>query len=280
MSLYVFLAVILAAFLHAIWNAMVKNEKDKYLGVAAIVFGRVPLSIVIIFFTPTLSVESIPYIILSAILHNGYQWFLLSAYKFGDYTKVYPIARGTAPILVAIVSLILLGVVLSNFELLGIFVVCLGILSLSFQDLESFKNRKAIIYALITGSFIMGYSITDGYGARISTSFLSYLSWSTILNAFFFVILLNFMKQPRIITRVANDGKFIFFVGGTISYLVYAIIIWGFTQAPIPIVTALREISIIFALLIGTLFLKEEFTLLKTAAVMTIFIGIILLKFM
>ena len=88
------------------------------------------------------------------------------------------------------------------------------------------------------------------------------------------------MKQPRIITRVANDGKFIFFVGGTISYLVYAIIIWGFTQAPIPIVTALREISIIFALLIGTLFLKEEFTLLKTAAVMTIFIGIILLKFM
>jgi drug/metabolite transporter (DMT)-like permease len=259
---------------------MVKNEKDKYLGVAAIVFGRVPASIVIIFFIPTPSVESIPYIILSAILHNGYQWFLLSAYKFGDYTKVYPIARGTAPILVSIVSLIFLGVVLSNFELLGIFVVCLGILSLSFQDLESFKNRKAIIYALITGSFIMGYSITDGYGARISTSFLSYLSWSTILNAFFFVILLNFMKQPRIITRVANDGKFIFFVGGTISYLVYAIIIWGFTQAPIPIVTALREISIIFALLIGTLFLKEEFTLLKTAAVMTIFIGIILLKFM
>jgi drug/metabolite transporter (DMT)-like permease len=213
-------------------------------------------------------------------LHNGYQWFLLSAYKFGDYTKVYPIARGTAPILVAIVSLILLGVVLSNFELLGIFVVCLGILSLSFQDVEGFKNRKAIIYALITGSFIMGYSITDGYGARISTSLLSYLSWSTILNAFLFAILLNFMKQPGIITRVAKDGKFIFFVGGTIAYLVYGIILWGFTQAPIPIVTTLRETSIIFALLIGTLFLKEKFTLLKTAAVMTIFFGIILLKFM
>ena len=280
MPLTVFWAVILAAVLHAVWNAMVKNEKDKTLGIAGIVFGRVPASIVIIFFAPIPSAESIPYIILSAILHNGYQWFLLSAYKFGDYTKVYPIARGTAPILISIVSLIFLGVVMSNFELLGIFVVCLGILSLSFQDVQGFKNRKAIIYALITGGFIMSYMITDGYGARISVSLLSYMGWMSILNAFLFAILLNFMKQPGIITRVVKDGKPIFLVGGTISFLVYAIIIWAFTQAPIPVVSALRETSIIFALLIGTLFLKEKFTLLKTAAVMTIFFGIIVLKFM
>ena len=280
MPLTVFFAVILAAVLHAVWNAMVKNEKDKTLGIAGIVFGRVPASIVIIFFAPIPSAESIPYIILSAILHNGYQWFLLSAYKFGDYTKVYPIARGTAPILISIVSLIFLGVVLSHFELLGIFVVCLGILCLSFQDVQGFKNRKAIIYALITGGFIMSYMITDGYGARISVSLLSYMGWMSILNAFLFAILLNFMKQPGIITRVVKDGKPIFLVGGTISFLVYAIIIWAFTQAPIPVVSALRETSIIFALLIGTSFLKEKFTLLKTAAVMTIFFGIIVLKFM
>ena len=279
MSLTVFIVVIFAAFLHATWNAMVKNEKDKYLAVSGIVFGHVPASIVVIFLIPSPSVESIPYIILSAILHNGYQWFLLSAYKFGDYTKVYPIARGSAPIFVSIVSLIFFAVVLSRFELLGIAVICLGILSLSFQDSTSVTNRKAIIYALITGSFIMGYSITDGYGARISASILSYMGWSFILNAFLFAILLNFMKQPGIITRVAKDGKFIFFVGGTISYLVYAIIVWGFTQAPIPVVTALREISIVFALLIGTFFLKEKFTYLKTTAVLTIFIGVILLKF-
>ncbi len=279
MSLTVFIVVIFAAFLHATWNAMVKNEKDKYLAVSGIVFGHVPASIVVIFLIPSPSVESIPYIILSAILHNGYQWFLLSAYKFGDYTKVYPIARGSAPIFVSIVSLIFFAVVLSRFELLGIAVICLGILSLSFQDSTSITNRKAIIYALITGSFIMGYSITDGYGARISASILSYMGWSFILNAFLFAILLNFMKQPGIITRVAKDGKFIFFVGGTISYLVYAIIVWGFTQAPIPVVTALREISIVFALLIGTFFLKEKFTYLKTTAVLTIFIGVILLKF-
>ena len=88
------------------------------------------------------------------------------------------------------------------------------------------------------------------------------------------------MKQSGIIVRVTKDGKFIFFVGGTISYLVYAIVLWGFTLAPIPIVSALREIGIVFALLIGTLFLKEKFTYLKTIAVLTIFFGVILLKFL
>ena len=280
MPLTVFFAVIFAAVLHAVWNAMVKNEKDKYLGASALVFGQVPASIIIIFFVPAPTVESMPYIFLSGILHTGYLWFLLSAYRFGDYTKVYPIARGSAPIFVSIVSLIFFAAVLSNFELLGIVVICLGILSLSFQNSTGFANHKTIIYALITGSFIMGYSITDGYGARISASILSYMGWSFILNAFLFSILLNFMKQSGIIARVAKDGKFIFFVGGTISYLAYAIVVWGFTQAPIPIVTALREISIVFALLIGTLFLKEKFTYLKTTAVLTIFFGVVLLKFL
>ena len=137
MSLDIFIAVILAAFLHATWNAMVKNEENKYLAVTAIVLGHVPASVFIILLTPFPSIESIPFIILSALMHNGYNWYLLSAYKFGDLTKVYPIARGTAPILVTIVSLIFLGVTLNNFEVLGIFIISLGILSLSFQGAKS-----------------------------------------------------------------------------------------------------------------------------------------------
>ena len=137
MSLNIFIAVILAAFLHATWNAMVKNEENKYLAVTAIVLGHVPASVFIILLTPFPSIESIPFIILSALMHNGYNWYLLSAYKFGDLTKVYPIARGTAPILVTIVSLIFLGVTLNNFEVLGIFIISLGILSLSFQGAKS-----------------------------------------------------------------------------------------------------------------------------------------------
>ena len=279
MPLTVFLAVILAAFLHAIWNAMVKNEDDKYIGVCAIVLGHVPASIVVIFLTPAPSVESIPYIILSAFLHIGYEWNLLSAYRFGDYTKVYPIARGTGPTLVTIISLMFFGVVLSNFEILGIFIVCFGIFILSFQKTSEIKNRRALFYAFSTGFFIMTYSITDGYGARVSHSPLSYMGWSFVLNAAIFPILLKFKNKTEIITKISKDGRKIFFIGGTFSYIVYAIVVWSFTQAPIPLVAALRETSIVFALLIGALFLKEKFTLLKIVAVLTIFFGVILLKF-
>jgi drug/metabolite transporter (DMT)-like permease len=279
MPLNTFLAIILAAFLHAIWNAMVKNEDNKYLAVTAIVLGHVPISVLIILLTPIPSVESIPFIILSALLHIGYEWYLLSAYRFGDLTKVYPIARGTAPILITIVSLIFLGVALSNFEILGIFIISLGILSLSLQGAKGIKNRSAVIYALVTGFFIMGYSITDGYGARVSNSFLSYMGWSFILNATIFPIILKINNKSEIITKTFKEGKKIFFIGGTLSYIVYGIVIWGFTQAPIALITALRETSIIFALLIGTFFLKEKFTLLKVIATFIIFFGVALLKF-
>ena len=279
MPLKIFLAIILAAFLHAVWNAMVKNEDNKYLAVTAIVLGHVPVSVLIILLTPIPSVESIPFIILSALLHIGYEWYLLSAYRFGDLTKVYPIARGTAPILITIVSLIFLGVALSNFEILGIIIISLGILSLSLQGAKGIKNRSAVIYALVTGFFIMGYSITDGYGARVSNSFLSYMGWSFILNATIFPIILKINNKSEIITKTFKEGKKIFFIGGTLSYIVYGIVIWGFTQAPIALITALRETSIIFALLIGTFFLKEKFTLLKVIATFIIFFGVALLKF-
>ncbi len=279
MSLNLFLAIILAAFLHAVWNAMVKNEDNKYLAVTAIVLGHVPVSVLIILLTPIPSVESIPFIILSALLHIGYEWYLLSAYRFGDLTKVYPIARGTAPILITIVSLIFLGIALSNFEILGIIIISLGILSLSLQGAKGIKNRSAVIYALVTGFFIMGYSITDGYGARVSNSFLSYMGWSFILNATIFPIILKINNKSEIITKTFKEGKKIFFIGGTLSYIVYGIVIWGFTQAPIALITALRETSIIFALLIGTFFLKEKFTLLKVIATFIIFFGVALLKF-
>tara|TARA_B100000408_G_scaffold75618_1_gene57796 strand:- start:61 stop:903 length:843 start_codon:yes stop_codon:yes gene_type:complete len=279
MPLNIFLAIILAAFLHAVWNAMVKNEDNKYLAVTAIVLGHVPVSVLIILLTPIPSVKSIPFIILSALLHIGYEWYLLSAYRFGDLTKVYPIARGTAPILITIVSLIFLGVALSNFEILGIIIISLGILSLSLQGAKGIKNRSAVIYALVTGFFIMGYSITDGYGARVSNSFLSYMGWSFILNATIFPIILKINNKSEIITKTFKEGKKIFFIGGTLSYIVYGIVIWGFTQAPIALITALRETSIIFALLIGTFFLKEKFTLLKVIATFIIFFGVALLKF-
>ena len=279
MSLTVFSAIIFAAFLHAVWNAMVKKEDDKYISITAVVLGHIPISIVVIFFTPMLSVQSIPYIFISAIFLSGYEWCLLSAYRLEDYTKVYPIARGTAPIFIVILSLFLFDVSISKFELMGILVISFGIIILGFRNIKTFRNYSALVYALGTGLFISCYSISDGYGGRVSASPLNYTAWLMILNAIIFLILLRIMNKPKVVKKVFIKGKKIFFIGGTLSYIVYGTIIWAFTQASVPTVAALRETSIIFALLIGTFFLKEKFTFLKTIAVLTIFFGVILLKF-
>ena len=107
----IFLLVIFAAVLHAIWNGMVKKFEDKITSVSAIVFGHVPIAIVAMFFVPLPTIESVPYIILSAIIHQGYQYNLISAYTVGDLTRVYPIARGTGPIVATIISIIFLKIV-------------------------------------------------------------------------------------------------------------------------------------------------------------------------
>jgi len=279
MSLTVFFAIIFAAFLHAVWNAMVKKEDDKYISLTAVVLGHVPISVAVIFFTPMLSIQSIPYIFVSAIFLSGYEWCLLSAYRLEDYTKVYPIARGTAPIFIIIISLFLFSLNISKFELIGVLVISFGIIILGFQNIKTFKNYSAVVYAISTGLFISCYSISDGYGGRLSASPLNYTAWLMILNAVIFSILLTIMSKPGVIKGVFREGKKIFFIGGTLSYTVYGTIVWAFTQAPVPLVAALRETSIIIALLIGTFFLKEKFTFLKTAAVLTIFFGVILLKF-
>ena len=275
----VFVIVIFAAFLHASWNALVKNHEDKYLGLSAIVFGQVPIAIILIFYVPFPSLESLPYLILSAFIHNGYYFFLLSSYRFGDYSVVYPISRGFAVILIAIISLILFDVKLSYFELIGILIVCVGIFSLSFQNSTRIKNYKGIIYSLATGVFIMSYSLVDGYGARINGSFLSYMAYLFPIEGLLFLILLNLIKKREIIKKIIKNSKFSFFVGGTISSLVYILIVWAFTKAPIPLITTLRETSIIFALIIGAIFLKEKFTSLKIFAVLSIFFGVVFLKF-
>ena len=279
MTTTVFIAVIFAAIIHSLWNGMIKKQDDKYIAIAALVLGHVPLSIIVLFFTPMISIKSIPYVFISAIFLAGYEWCLLSAYRLGDYTKVYPIARGTAPIFIVIFSLIFFSINISKFELIGIITISFGIIVLSFQKFKSINNYSEIFYAIATGFFISCYSITDGYGGRASLSPVNYTSWQMIVNATItFPILLVIMKKTDAIKEVFRKGKKIFFVAGPLSYIAYAIIVWAFTYAPIHLVAALRETSIIFALLIGTFFLKEKLTSLKIVSIIIIFLGVILLK--
>ena len=279
MSLNVFLLVILAAFLHSIWNGMVKNFEDKVISVAAIIFGHVPLAIIVMLFLPLPTLKSVPYILLSAIIHQGYQYYLISAYKFGDLTKVYPIARGTGPIITTLISIMFLSVLISKFQILSIGLICFGIIILGLLNEDSVKNKKAIFYSLATGLFIGLYSLIDGYGARISLSPLSFIGWSFVLNAMIFPFTLKLMNYSNVFSRVLKEAKLIFWLGGSLSYIVYGIVVWCFTKAPIPLVSALRETSILFSIFIGVFFLKERMTFIKVGSILIIFVGISFLKF-
>ena len=127
MDTHVFFIILLTTIMHAVWNGMVKNQNDKYIALTAIVLGHIPLSIIVLLFTPMVSIKSIPYIFISAIFLAGYEWCLLSAYRLEDYTKVYPIARGSAPIFIVILSLLFFSIHISKFELAGIIVISLGV---------------------------------------------------------------------------------------------------------------------------------------------------------
>ena len=273
----VFFIVLLASLMHAIWNGMVKNHPDKVIAISGIVYGRIPLSIIAIIFLPLPTAESIPYLIISVIIHQGYQWFLLSSYEIGDLTKVYPIARGTGPLVATIISISFLGLVLDSLIILSIGFVCGGIITLSLFD-KSKKNYQIIKYSLLTGLCIGLYSITDGYGARVSLSAVSFISWTFIINAFLHPLVISLKNEKNIIERVKKNGKKMFFIGGSLDYLTYMIIVWAFTKAPIPMVGALRETSIFFSIFIGYFFLKEKITPAKIFSIILILAGVIGLK--
>lgn len=274
----VFTAVIIASMFHATWNGMVKKHSNKVTALSAIILGHVPISIIAVIFLPMPSFDSLPYIIVSAFIHQGYNWFLLKSYSVGDLTKVYPIARGFGPIIATIISIFFLGLIISKASILSISLVCAGILIISLFGYKTINNLNIIKYSLITGFFIGLYTVIDGYGARVSLSAISYMSWGFILSAMLFPILLKINKYDNIFRNIINDGKAIFWIGGSISYLVYGVVIWGFTKAPIPMVSALRESSIVFIIFIGIFFLDEKINLAKIISIILIFLGVIGLK--
>jgi len=274
----VFLFVLFSAVLHAVWNSMASKYKNKNVSIPAIVYGHVPACIVAIIILPMPSVESFPYIILSALIHQGYQNFLLTAYQTGKFTTVYPVARGFGPLVATVISVIFLGVYLKVFTLLSILLISAGVIFIGLFSKSVLKNYKILYTSLTTGVFIGIYSVVDGYGARISMSAISYMSWVFIFSALFFPIVLKFRKQKNILKKTLNEGKVIFWVGGFFSYVAYVITVWAFTKAPIPMVSALRESSIIFAIFIGYFYLKEKISLYKIISILLIFAGVLGLK--
>ena len=278
MTLTTFLIVLFAAALHASWNALVKSTGDKVVSMTAITIGHAPLALLAMPFVPAPAPESWPYLAMSVAIHTGYQLSLMQAYRLGDFTQVYPIARGSGPAIVTVVSLFSLGVVLTTGQITGIALIVAGIFCLSLlKQTDGLRNPKAVFAALLTGCFIAGYSIVAGLGAREAGTAFGFIAWMTTINAVVFSIIIG-IYRPAALKGVFKEGQKTLWLGGSASVIAYVLVVWAMTQAPIALVTALRETSTVFALFIGVLFLKEALTPGKIVATLLTLCGVLMLR--
>lgn len=278
MEVHVFIVVLLAALCHAIWNAFIKVDGDRLVFMAVLLAGSGMGALSATLFLPLPAPESWPYIALSILLHQGYTIFLILAYRYGDLSHVYPLARGSAPLIVAFLSVTLIGEQLTRHALLAVFIMGVGIMTLSLtRGAQNLRNPWAVFFALGTGLFIAGYTITDGVGARLAGSAHSYAAWMLGLEAIPIVTFVLWKRKMRALPQINRIWKPAMLMG-LISLAAYWTVIWAMSVAPIALVAALRETSIIFAVLFGVLFLKERLSLARLASTFLTLAGVALLK--
>ncbi len=277
MTTTIFFAVLFAAALHASWNALVKGGGDKVVAMNAVVVGQGLAAVIALAFVPLPGWDAIHLMIISVFLHIGYQLFLLQGYKLGDLSQVYPIARGVAPLIVTVTLVGFLDESLSRVELTAVGLIILGVMSMSLaRQSDGLRNGKAAVFAVGTGCFIAAYSLVDGYGGRMSDSAVGFYSLVAIANGLLFPMLTRTTMGTGFGATIKAWRTIL--IGGAASFVAYAIVVYAFTQSSIALVTALRETSIIFAMLIGVLALGERMSIVKAISAMTALGGAVLLR--
>ncbi|AQT94552.1 DMT family transporter [Pseudomonas azotoformans] len=274
MPLPIVLLILFAALLHASWNALLRVGADRLWSMTMMcVAVAIASSVIAVFLAPP-APASWPYAVLSGVLHVGYNLFLVRSYKVGDLGQTYPIARGSSPILITLCALVFAGETVSTNALVGIVLVSGGIISLAFR-----QRRLAVPslpYALGTGFFIAAYSVTDGIGARLSGAPMAYTVWMCALWGVLMPLVYIGLRDTRSLFA-PRPGVITALIGGLVSLLAYGIVIYAMSHAPMGAVSALRETSVLFAALIGYLFLGESLTVRKVLACVVIATGTMLI---
>nr|WP_217355729.1 DMT family transporter [Ruegeria arenilitoris] len=253
-----------AAILHAVWNAIVKTAGDRTTTLGLVAFGHVIPASVMILVLPFPGGDSFVYILLSTVVHFGYYFMLGKAYQHGDLSVVYPIARGIVPALVALWAYLLLDEVLPLQAWIGIGLIAFGIQLSSWSSLRQGVGGAALGFAVGTGLCISVYSVVDGIGVRLSGYTLSYWAWGAFLHLFIagFVGL----RRRQVLTQLPARTWAIGILGGFVSMLAYGLVLYAKNFAPLGAVSALRETSVIFAALIGFVFLHEGYWVRRLGA--------------
>ncbi len=280
LDLGVLLLVLLAAVLHASWNALIKSGDDHLVMTAVIMFVPIPPAIVIVLMQPAMAAAAWPYVVLSAVVHWVYFGVLIGAYRYGDLSQVYPIARGSAPALVAFEAWIFEGEALTAMETLGALIVSAGIVSLARRrrgGAAPAHEPKAIGLALLTALTIAIYLLADGMGGRRSGDPLVYICWLFILQGPPLVAFTLWRRRGRLAESIRPHLKQ-GILGGVIAGVSYGIAIWAMSVAPLAHVVAVRETSVLFGAALGALVLKEPFGRYRILASAVVAAGAVLLN--
>ena len=273
----VFSSVVFAALLHAGWNALVKTGQNKQSGMLLLTLAHAFFGLCILPFVSLPQGTAWLWLIASGLIHMFYQLFLGLAYERGDLSRVYPIARGAAPMIVLIVSLSFGIDSLRGLDLLGILVLGLGIVLMAHGVFSSGEDRRLIPLALGSAAATAGYSLVDGMGARVMGDALAYVSWFLVLSAVFYTPVILALRGRSVLPR--GGGQIALgLLAGFASFIAYALVVWAMTKAPIALVTALRESSILFAMLLGWLFFRDTMGPTKILAGLVIVAGVILTR--
>jgi drug/metabolite transporter (DMT)-like permease len=278
LELTVFLAVLAAAFMHASWNLLVKLKLDRFLSLFLLqtLMGIMGLGMLLVFAWP--SRESLPYALASGFLHTGYNIFLARSYRDGDLSMVYPIARGTAPLLTLLATWLVASEQINAITAIAIGILVSGIWLVAIGRSKNLKLDKAsLFFALITSCFIAAYTVVDGLGGRLSGAASGYTALVFILDAAFLLGTGLYMRGPGIFAQVAPFWKS-GIMGAVLSASSYWIVIWAMTQAPIAAVAALRETSILFVIVMSAKFLKEHMSWARVAGGVLVVLGAIALR--
>jgi len=276
---FVFIAVLFAAACHAGWNALVKVGLDPLSTTTLIAVGAAVASLAGLPFVGLPASAAWPWVIASGFIHLFYFAALAESYRTGDLGQVYPIARGSAPLMTATASAFFVGEHLSLFGWTGIVVLAAGVLLLSARGGRELVHldRRAVGYALLTALTICAYSLTDGIGARLSQNPQGYVLWLLVANA---VVLV-----PYALWRDAGGLIFVLrrfwrrgLAGGALQALSYGIALWAMTLAPIAIVASLRETSVLFGAALAVLVLKEPLRATRIVAAVLIVGGLVLIR--
>jgi drug/metabolite transporter (DMT)-like permease len=272
---YAISLILTAAFLHAIWNAMVKGAGDRFISIGLVATGNALFGLVLALFFPAPAAESWPYIAMTIALHLAYFICLIKAYEFGDFSQMYPIARGTAPLIVALAAMPLAGEAFGTGAWAGILTISSGIIFLALSSGRNPARLKAVIAAVLTGFTIAAYTVVDGMGVRLSGSPAGYIGWSFALQI---SLGLGFLFIRRRALPALSHRQWLFGLsGGLISGLSFAIVIYTMSFTKLGAVSAIRESSVVIGALIGVVWFHERPWRPRLGAALLVAAGIVLL---